>query len=61
MSSWYRMLAILSAITAVIELTFWIADRIQGIPFHGYWQLSSAVFWGLFFYFLSRLRPKSER
>jgi hypothetical protein len=54
MSYWFRVLAILSAITVAIELIFWIGDRITGLPFRGYWLLGSSVFWSVLFYFLSR-------
>ena len=51
MRSGFRTFGILSAVAAGIE----------GMPFHGYWQLSAAVFWSAVFFFLSRRRASRER
>ena len=54
MRDWFRAFAILSAVSGMIELFFWIVDRIERQPFHGKWLLLSSIIWTTIFFFLSR-------
>ena len=56
MRDWFRALAILSAVSAIVELIFWIVDRIERQPFHGKWLFLSSIIWATIFFFLSRRR-----
>jgi len=45
-----RTLAICCALTALIQIIFWIGDRMSGLPFHGTMLFFSSIVWGLIFW-----------
>jgi hypothetical protein len=51
---WFRVFSIAGAVSAIIELAFWITDLLEGRPFHGGWQLASSIIWTPVFFYLSR-------
>ena len=60
MRHFFRILAILSALTALLESVFWAIDRWQNLPFHQGWLLFSSIIWAVVFWALSRWRKIPE-
>jgi hypothetical protein len=56
MRYFFRVSALLCALTAVLETVFWAIDRWQDLPFHQGWLLLGSVVWGAVFWSLSRWR-----
>lgn len=50
----FRFLAILCAISALLFLGFWIADAVTGITFRFGWVLFSSILWALVFELVHR-------
>ncbi len=57
----FRSLAILGAISALIDLGFWIADAATGMKFPFGWLLFSSVLWAIIFEVVHRYDQKKGR
>lgn len=60
MKYWFHVLSIMSAVSAIIELAFWITSHVEGRPFQGGWRLLSSIVWAAIFFYLSRRRTNSK-
>ncbi len=61
MHFFFRSLAIISAIAALIGLGFWIADAATGTKFPFAWAFFSSILWALIFELVHRYDKKKGR